>query len=415
MNLTLLDPFSHNELPEVIETKLDVPHGVRVCAFNRRGTLLAGGCDSGHVLVWDFETHGQARALALHDAPVSAVSWTKSSRRLLSSGLDGRLVVWDVLRGAVLEQTALPETELTWSSTHPLCRSVCLTCSSSRTAIFRQVFLHHWGATQNRDQVLHSPEFLAGGTAIEHLLRPVRVLVGGPHSPTNSPFPPPSLYPLRDQVLHSPDEPEAPAPADGGSTAASVAASSRRPPPLVACFDRPGERVLIADSKGMVTLLSLAGEALASLQLAGGAAVKSMSVSRDGKCATSVCFLFSLVRGWSRCSRSRGRPWRRYSWRGCRSQVDECLKGWQVRNLCLFPFLFGKGMVTLLSLEGEALASLQLAGGAAVKSMSVSRDGKCATSVCFLFSLVRGWSRCSRSRGRSWRRYSLPGVPQSSR
>lgn len=233
MNLTLLDPFSHNELPEVIETKLEVASGLRVCAFNRRGTLLAGGCDSGHVLVWDFETHGLARTLALHDAPVSAISWTKSSRRLLSSGLDGRLIVWDVLRGVVLEQTALAETELTWSSTHPLRRSVCLACSSSRTETLRQVFLNHWGAGQRSRQVLHSP-----------------------------------------------DEADAPAAADG----ASSAASSRRPPPLVACFDRQGDRVLIADSKGVVTLLSLAGERLASLQLAGGAAVKSMGVSRDGKC-----------------------------------------------------------------------------------------------------------------------------------
>ena len=136
MNLALLDPFSHNELPEVIEAKLEVPSTVSVCAFNRRGSMLAGGCDNGHVIVWDFETHGVARTLELHEAPVTSVSWTKSSRRLLSSGADGRLAVWDVLGACVVQLLARENLEFTGASTHPLRRDVCLACSSSTVVAF---------------------------------------------------------------------------------------------------------------------------------------------------------------------------------------------------------------------------------------------------------------------------------------
>eukprot|EP00967_Tisochrysis_lutea_P101001 scaffold151163_cov33-Tisochrysis_lutea.AAC.1 len=235
MNLALLDPFSHNELPEVIEAKLEVTSSVHVCAFNRRGTLLAGGCSSGDVVVWDFETHGLGRKLSLHHEAVTSVSWTKSSRRLISSALDGRLVVWDVLNSTVLMQTHIPETELTWASTHPLKRSICLACSSSTSSTFRQVFLLHWEPTQKQ------------------------------------------------QVLYSPDEAEAPAAADGAGISGS-ASSRRQTTPLVACFDKQGERVLVANSKGVVTLFSLAGESLATLQVAGAAAVKSLGLSSDGRC-----------------------------------------------------------------------------------------------------------------------------------
>ena len=97
MNLALIDPFElHNELPEMIEAKLQVSGAVVVCAFNRRGNLLAGGCSDNRVVVWDFETHGVARVLEAHTGSVTAVSWTRSSRRLLSASVDGSLIMWEV-------------------------------------------------------------------------------------------------------------------------------------------------------------------------------------------------------------------------------------------------------------------------------------------------------------------------------
>ena len=257
MNLALLDPFSHNELPEVIEAKLEVPSTVSVCAFNRRGSMLAGGCDNGHVIVWDFETHGVARTLELHEAPVTSVSWTKSSRRLLSSGADGRLAVWDVLGACVVQLLARENLEFTGASTPPLRRDVCLACSSSTVVASREVSLVFWEAAGPRSLALLSPDAPA-------------------------------------------DEPAG----GGGEGAAGGSGGSRRqPPPLVACFDKPGERVLIGSGKGLVTLLDLSGARLAEMQAAGrggrrgarGGTVRDMSYDmscrwRVGRCcAPSRC------------------------------------------------------------------------------------------------------------------------------
>ena len=99
MNLTLIDPFQlHAELPEVIEDKLELKdQEIVVCAFSRRGNLLAGGCRGGSVVVWDFDTHGVARVFEGHAGCVTAVAWTRSSRRLFSASADGSLVLWEVL------------------------------------------------------------------------------------------------------------------------------------------------------------------------------------------------------------------------------------------------------------------------------------------------------------------------------
>ena len=81
MNLELVDPFElHSELPEVFEAKIE-DGDVAVCAFNRRGNLLAGGCTDGKVIVWDFDTHGVSRTFEGHTASVTSVAWTRSSRR----------------------------------------------------------------------------------------------------------------------------------------------------------------------------------------------------------------------------------------------------------------------------------------------------------------------------------------------
>jgi len=255
MNLALLDPFSHNELPEVIEAKLEVPSTVSVCAFNRRGSMLAGGCDNGHVIVWDFETHGVARTLELHEAPVTSVSWTKSSRRLLSSGADGRLAVWDVLGACVVQLLACENLEFTGASTHPLRRDVCLACSSSTAVASREVSLVFWEAAGPRSLALLSPDAPVGE------------------------------------------------PAGGGAEGAAGGSggSRRQPPPLVACFDKPGERVLIGSGKGLVTLLDLSGARLAEMQVAGGPVLRSLALSRDGMsfvvvCADRVIRAFALER-----------------------------------------------------------------------------------------------------------------------
>ena len=132
MNLALLDSELF-ELPEIVEDKLTVPDEVLVCAFNARGNLLAGGCKGGGVVVWDFDTHGVARTMLAHTGRVTSVQWTRSSRKLLSSSMDGRLIVWDVLTSAVLHQLGLGG-EVLHAVLHPRKRTLCLACVGAGAA-----------------------------------------------------------------------------------------------------------------------------------------------------------------------------------------------------------------------------------------------------------------------------------------
>ncbi|KAL1916533.1 uncharacterized protein VTP21DRAFT_5724 [Calcarisporiella thermophila] len=97
MNLELLDPFDQ-DFPDVIEE--EIPDlGVRTCAFNRWGTLLAAGCASGACLVWDFDTHSVARQLIGHVRPVTSLSWSRNGRYLLTGGEDMKCIFWDLVEG----------------------------------------------------------------------------------------------------------------------------------------------------------------------------------------------------------------------------------------------------------------------------------------------------------------------------
>ena len=42
-------------------------------AFNRRGSLLAVGCNDGRIVVWDFLTRGIAKIISAHVHPVTSV------------------------------------------------------------------------------------------------------------------------------------------------------------------------------------------------------------------------------------------------------------------------------------------------------------------------------------------------------
>ena len=142
MNLALLDPFElHHEQPEVIEDKIAVEDAsVVVCAFNRRGNMLACGCKDGRVAVCDFDTHGVARVLRAHTGCVTSVSWTRSSRRLLSSSTDATIIQWDVLAGAPIVTIPMGA-EVLQTQMHPRIRSTCLVCVAAADASPCQVRL----------------------------------------------------------------------------------------------------------------------------------------------------------------------------------------------------------------------------------------------------------------------------------
>ena len=207
MNLELVDPFElHSELPEVIEAKLD-DGDVAVCAFNRRGNLLAGGCTDGKVLIWDFDTHGVSRTFEGHAKSVTAIAWTRSSRRLFSASADGTLLVWEVLTGNRLAQVDLG-VPVHLAVLHPRNRDLCLACVQAQGA--------------------------PGAIFLQHLRKPEQ----------------------RTSLL----------PAEAADDAASSASAKRGA--AVACFDQQGERVLMATARGAVHVASVpGGELLATLQV----------------------------------------------------------------------------------------------------------------------------------------------------
>ena len=60
---------------------LDSGSEALTCAFNRRGTLLAVGCNDGRIAVWDFMTRGIARMLNGHIHPITSLRCARARWR----------------------------------------------------------------------------------------------------------------------------------------------------------------------------------------------------------------------------------------------------------------------------------------------------------------------------------------------
>ena len=73
MNLNLLESFGQN-YPEEHDGNLETDSSsvALTCAYNRRGTLLAVGCNDGRIVIWDFVTRGIAKMIS-----GSVILWKK--------------------------------------------------------------------------------------------------------------------------------------------------------------------------------------------------------------------------------------------------------------------------------------------------------------------------------------------------
>lgn len=100
MNLNLLQQNFTQNYPDEFDGILDSSNAVVLTvAFNRRGTLLAGGCNDGKILIWDFTTRGLSRVILGHSHPVSSLDWTRNGFYLCSSGADNYINIWRVTTG----------------------------------------------------------------------------------------------------------------------------------------------------------------------------------------------------------------------------------------------------------------------------------------------------------------------------
>lgn len=105
-----LAPADLTGLPEKVVEFMDCPGSrARCLAFNRHGTLLAVGCESGQVVIWDYLTQAVDRSLLGHSKEVTSLTWSRCGRQLLSAGLDGRLVIWALPCGSQAASLHLPE------------------------------------------------------------------------------------------------------------------------------------------------------------------------------------------------------------------------------------------------------------------------------------------------------------------
>ncbi|XP_065316630.1 retinoblastoma-binding protein 5 homolog isoform X2 [Gordionus sp. m RMFG-2023] len=106
MNTTL--STSVEKYPEAYDGCLDCVSYAITCTFNRRGTLLAVGCNDGRIIIWDFITRCIAKIIQAHTHPVCSLSWSRNGYKLLSAGTDNLVCIWDILSGECLNRFRFP-------------------------------------------------------------------------------------------------------------------------------------------------------------------------------------------------------------------------------------------------------------------------------------------------------------------
>lgn len=109
LSLALLEPSNLDSVPEEFDGVLECSSLAICCSFNRRGTLLAVGCNDGRVVIWDFLTRGVAKCIPAHlGHPICSVCWSRDGRKLVSASLDNSIAVWSVLTNECLIRLKFP-------------------------------------------------------------------------------------------------------------------------------------------------------------------------------------------------------------------------------------------------------------------------------------------------------------------
>ncbi|VEN33752.1 unnamed protein product [Callosobruchus maculatus] len=107
MNLELLESFGQN-YPEEFDGTLDCLSLAVTCAFNKRGTLLAVGCNDGRIVIWDFLTRGIAKIIAAHVHPICSISWSRNGYKIASASTDNNVCIWSTVTGECEQKYRFP-------------------------------------------------------------------------------------------------------------------------------------------------------------------------------------------------------------------------------------------------------------------------------------------------------------------
>ncbi|KAI5750753.1 hypothetical protein M8J77_001001 [Diaphorina citri] len=133
MNLELLESFGQN-YPEEFDGALDCISLAVTCAFNKRGTLLAVGCNDGRIVLWDFLTRGIAKIISAHMHPVCSISWSRNGYKIISASTDNNVCIWDVLTGECEQKYRFPSPILKVQF-HPRNDHMFLVCPMRHAAV----------------------------------------------------------------------------------------------------------------------------------------------------------------------------------------------------------------------------------------------------------------------------------------
>lgn len=143
MNIELLESFGQN-YPEEFDGSLDCVSLAVTCAFNRRGTLLAVGCNDGRIAIWDFLTRGIAKIITSHVHPVCSLSFSRRGRTLVSASTDNTVCVIDVLSSDIIAKWRF-STPVLKVQFNPRNENLILVCPLKHAAVI--IHLPNSGAT----------------------------------------------------------------------------------------------------------------------------------------------------------------------------------------------------------------------------------------------------------------------------
>ncbi|VDK58925.1 unnamed protein product [Anisakis simplex] len=105
MNAELLDKNFGVCFPEELDGCLDVQQGsANCCKFNRWGSMIAVGSIDGRVYIFDVITKGVVKSWMCHGYPITALSWSRDGRKLLTGATDWSVAIWDVMEGTRLQR-----------------------------------------------------------------------------------------------------------------------------------------------------------------------------------------------------------------------------------------------------------------------------------------------------------------------
>ncbi|XP_062516095.1 WD repeat-containing protein on Y chromosome-like isoform X2 [Corticium candelabrum] len=134
---------------------------IRVALYNENFSQVVSGCAGAVVCVWDVETGEKVIQFSrLHgDAEITAMAFDPTGRRLITSGQDGTVKLWNFNNGACLGQLDSPDkTEIT-SIVCPRGR-ICTAGWSRRVVVHRDVRDGQLDIPPRMWQIVHNEDIL---------------------------------------------------------------------------------------------------------------------------------------------------------------------------------------------------------------------------------------------------------------